>query len=85
MTEDEMKAQIQVAQDMIKGLENQRNAHANECVQLAAQSMALQRKVTELEAKVTQLEGAEADKEAEADPRIPARANGHAEATAAVN
>lgn len=51
MTEAEMKEQLQVAQDMIAGLENQRNAHANECVQLAAQVKALQRKVQGLENK----------------------------------
>ncbi len=71
MTEAEMKEQIQAAQDMIGGLENQRNAHANECVQLAAQIKALQRKNAELEAKL-------AEKPAE-EPELPLSngANGH--------
>ncbi len=42
----------QVAQDMLRALENQRNAAQNECVQLAAQLVAAQRKVAELEAKL---------------------------------
>ncbi len=52
MTEAEMKEQIQTAQDMMAGLENQRNSHANELVQLAAQLRAAHRKISELEKKV---------------------------------
>lgn len=80
MTPDEFKAQLQTAQDMIKGLENQRNAHANECVQLAAQSMGLQRRVQELEAQVTALKA-----EAQPDPETVPKANGHIEAQLAAH
>jgi len=60
-----MDDKLQQAQDMLRALENQRNSAQNECVQLAAQLMAAQRKIAELE------------KEPEA---APMRANGHAEA-----
>lgn len=63
MTEAEMKEHIQAVQDMLEGMQNQRNAHANECVQLAAQVKALQRK---LDAK-----------EKAAEPGLPLT-NGHA-------
>lgn len=49
MTPDEFKAQLQNAQDMLRAVENQRNSANNECVQLAAQIMSLQRKVEELQ------------------------------------
>lgn len=54
MTESEMKERMQVAQDMLRGFKNQRDSHANECVQLAAQIAALQRKNAELEAKLAE-------------------------------
>lgn len=41
--------QLQIAQDMLLAVMNQRNAAQNECVQLAAQLIALQRKITALE------------------------------------
>jgi len=68
MTQDEFKAQLQSAQDMLTAVSNQRNASQNECVQMAAQIMALQRKVAELEAKA---------KEASAEPELPLSSNGH--------
>ena len=40
---------LQQAQDMLRALENQRNAAQNECVQLAAQLLAAQRRIAELE------------------------------------
>ncbi len=48
--------EMQAAQDMITAVVNQRNASQNECVQLAAQVQAAQRKIAELEAKINELE-----------------------------
>ncbi len=56
----------QIAQDMLRALENQRNAAQNECVQIAAQLMAAQRRIAELE------KGAAPDVPAD----VPAK-NGH--------
>ena len=49
---------LQSAQDMITAIVNQRNAALNECVQLAAQVQAAQRKIAELEAKIKELDSA---------------------------
>lgn len=51
--------ELQNAQDMLTAVVNQRNASQNECVQLAAQVQAAQRKIAELEAKVKELTPAE--------------------------
>jgi predicted nucleic acid-binding Zn-ribbon protein len=47
----QLQGQVTALQDMIRALENQRNAAQNECVQLAVQVHAFNRKLTELEAK----------------------------------
>ena len=47
-----MNPELQNAQDMLTAILNQRNAAQNECVQLAAQILAKDRKIAELEAKV---------------------------------
>lgn len=70
MNQDEFKAQLQAAQDMLTAVSNQRNAAQNECVQMAAQIMALQRKVEALTPKDAQ------------EPELPldkpvGRGNGH--------
>lgn len=49
MTDDEMKEQLQAAQDMIETLAQQRDANANQVVQLVATNKSLQRKLAELE------------------------------------
>lgn len=78
MTQDEFKAQLQTTQDMLTCAINQRTAAQNECVQLGAQIMALQRKVEELQKAAPVL--------GEVEPALtPPKANGHAEAQAAVN
>ena len=51
--------ELQSAQDMITAIVNQRNASQNECVQLAAQIQAAQRKIAELEAKIKELDSPE--------------------------
>ncbi len=66
MTDAEMKERTIVAQDMLDGMRNQRDAHANECVHLAAQVKSLQRRVQELESALA----------AQAAPKA---VNGHAE------
>jgi vacuolar-type H+-ATPase subunit D/Vma8 len=81
MTEAEMKEQIQIAQDMIAGLESQRNAAQNEVIQLAAQVRSSQRKITALEAQLAEATKPAAD-ESDADV-LQSKANGHAEAHAA--
>ena len=48
--------ELQNAQDMLTAILNQRNASQNECVQLAAQILAKDRKIAELEAKIKELE-----------------------------
>ena len=53
-----MNPELQNAQDMLTAVLNQRNASQNECVQLAAQVQAANRKITELEAKVKELQPA---------------------------
>ena len=50
--------ELQNAQDMLTAILNQRNASQNECVQLAAQILAKDRKIAELEAKIKELETA---------------------------
>lgn len=78
MTQDEFKAQLQSAQDMLIAVSNQRNAAQNECVQMAAQIMALQRRVEELQ-KAAPVIG-------DVEPVLaPPKANGHAEAQAATH
>ena len=51
--------ELQGAQDMLSAVVNQRNASQNECVQLAAQVQAAQRKIAELEAKIKELSPAQ--------------------------
>ena len=53
-----MNHEIQNAQDMLTAVLNQRNASQNECVQLAAQVQARDRKIAELEAKIKELQPA---------------------------
>ena len=68
-TED-LKKQLQQAQDMLQMLSNQRNSANNECVQLGAALTAANREL-------------EALKKAQAEPELQApKANGHAEAEA---
>jgi hypothetical protein len=50
----EAMTQEQQANYMLRALENQRNAAQNECVQLAAQIMALQREVAALKARMAE-------------------------------
>ena len=57
----EMKAQIEVAQDMLAGTQNQRNATANECVQLFAQLSAANRRIAELERVIASTKSAKPD------------------------
>jgi peptidoglycan hydrolase CwlO-like protein len=67
MTTEDPKAQIQKLNDMLQMLSNQRNSAQNECVQLGAEIISLQREIAELKKAK---EGTEA--------AIPARAtNGH--------
>lgn len=75
MTEAQMKEQLQAAQDMIETIAQQRDANANQVVQLVANNKALQRKIAELEKA--------AGTEPELDLAAP-KANGH-EASATVN
>jgi peptidoglycan hydrolase CwlO-like protein len=68
MTTEDPKAQIQKLNDMLQMLSNQRNSAQNECVQLGAEIISLQREIAELK---------KAAKEETA--AIPASApNGHA-------
>ena len=55
---DQPAPELQAAQDMLQAVCNQRNASQNECVQLAAQLQAAQRKIAELEAKIKELDSA---------------------------
>lgn len=79
MTQDEFQTQLQAAQDMLNGVVNQRNAASNECAQLHAQVLALQRKVAELEARVP----AKTDEAPSPDPALLPKSNGHASAETA--
>jgi peptidoglycan hydrolase CwlO-like protein len=66
MTTEDPKAQIQKLNDMLQMLSNQRNSAQNECVQLGAEIVSLQREIAELK---------KAKEETEA---VPASApNGH--------
>lgn len=56
MTEAEMQAHLAVAQDLLDGLKNQRDMHANESVQLAAQVKANQRALAEKDQRIAALE-----------------------------
>jgi vacuolar-type H+-ATPase subunit D/Vma8 len=49
MTDEQMKEQLQAAQDMIETLAQQRDANANQIVQLVATNKSLQRKLAEYE------------------------------------
>ena len=60
---DQPAPELQAAQDMLSAVCNQRNASQNECVQLAAQVQAAQRKIAELEAKIKELAAPEASNE----------------------
>jgi peptidoglycan hydrolase CwlO-like protein len=65
MTAEDPKAQIQKLNDMLQMLSNQRNSAQNECVQLGAEIIALQREIAEL-------------KKAKEETAVPARStNGH--------
>ncbi len=73
MTEAEMKAQLQIGQDMLDQAILQRNANANECLRLVAELKLALRKVAEHEAKLSELS-------AQAEPTAVApHSNGHAE------
>jgi peptidoglycan hydrolase CwlO-like protein len=48
MTTEDPKAQIQKLNDMLQMLSNQRNSAQNECVQLGAEIISLQREIAEL-------------------------------------
>lgn len=52
---DDLKAQIATLQDMMRALENQRNAAQNECVQLAGAYHAEVRKGAALQTRVHEL------------------------------
>jgi peptidoglycan hydrolase CwlO-like protein len=66
MDQQDPKAQIQKLNDMLQMLSNQRNSAQNECVQLGAEIISLQREIAELK------------KAKEEVAAIPARAtNGH--------
>lgn len=72
MTEDQMKEQLQAAQDMLETVAQQRDAASNQVVQLAASNKALQRKIEKLEA--------EAAKDKDASPELDltaSKTNGH--------
>lgn len=82
MTESEFKSQIQAAQDMLEVMQEQRNSNANQIVQLGGQLKAAQRRASELEARVTELEAKLKDTDEPELPNItPQRpeTNGHAE------
>jgi len=65
MDQQDPRAQIQKLNDMMQMLSNQRNSAQNECVQLGAEIIALQREIAEL-------------KKAKEETAVPARAtNGH--------
>jgi peptidoglycan hydrolase CwlO-like protein len=65
MTTEDPKAQIQKLNDMLQMLSNQRNSAQNECVQLGAEIISLQREIAEL-------------KKAKEETAAPTRAtNGH--------
>lgn len=51
-------ARVEALQDMLEGAVAQRNSAQNECMQLAAQVRADKRRITELEAKLKELEAA---------------------------
>lgn len=66
-TIEDLKKQLQNANDMLQMLSNQRNAAQNECVQLGAALTAVSREL-------------EALKKAQAEPEVQApKANGHAD------
>ncbi len=56
MTEDEMKTQIEYAQDMVNSLIEQRNASDNMVVQLRADGKQKDRRITALDQRVAALE-----------------------------
>ncbi len=58
MTEDEMKKQLQFAQDLLAGLERQRNAAQTEAAHLNAQLAAAMRRIEEFEKAVSPVDGA---------------------------
>jgi peptidoglycan hydrolase CwlO-like protein len=64
MSTEDPKAQIQKLNDMLQMLSNQRNAAQNECVQLGAEIISLQREIAELK------------KQAADTPEAP-KGNGH--------
>ena len=57
MTEEEMKKQIQAANDMLSVLQAQRNQANDEKVQISAQLIAAQRRIQELEQAASPKEG----------------------------
>lgn len=71
-----LKAELQKAYDRLTGMENQRNHHSNDAVNIAAELLAAQRIIAERDAKIAELEAKLQELEAP-------KANGHAaEATA---
>lgn len=74
MTELEMKAQLQAAQDMFEVLQEQRNSAQNQIVQLGGQIKAQARKIAELEKTVAD---AALETEPELDLTVPPKPNGH--------
>lgn len=52
----ELKAALQRANDMLNGVMNQRNASANECVQLAAAIIEKDRAIAQRDARIAELE-----------------------------
>jgi peptidoglycan hydrolase CwlO-like protein len=66
MDQQDHKAEVQKLRDMLQMLSNQRNSAQNECVQLGAEIIALQREIAELK------------KAKEETAAVPVRAtNGH--------
>lgn len=80
MTEADMKARLQSAQDMVDVLTEQRNGIANQIVQIGAQLKSSLRRTAELEARNAELE---AKLKTDEEPQLPlspkVAANGHAE------
>jgi hypothetical protein len=82
MTESDFKSQLQEAQDMLTVMEELRNAHANNVVQLGAKLKAAGRRIAELEQLVKAREAKLIESDEPELPNItPQRpaTNGHAE------
>ena len=74
----DVKAQIQAANDMLEIIQEQRNANANQVVQLGGQLKSAQRRLAEMEAKIADLENKIGESK---EPQLPLsnmqEANGH--------